>query len=99
MRRLVESSLYTGLLKGLIVLGWLTLPFTHLRWLPNFGLTRPLTAILFTGVLGMLVLRGAILHWAAIWKRTGIGFIKTDWQSCREAGACCAGGWRCSPWE
>ena len=91
MRRLVESSLYTGLLKGLIVLGWLTLPFTHLRWLPNFGLTRPLTAILFTGVLGMLVLRGVVVHWAAIWKRTAPRFLI-------DRLAELPGGWRLLRW-
>jgi hypothetical protein len=91
MRRLVESRWFAGLLKGLIVLGWLTLPYTHLRWLPNFGLTRPLTAILFTGALGMLVLRGVVMHWAAIWKRTAPRFLI-------DRLAELPGGWRLLRW-
>ncbi len=94
MRRiqvLLESDLYIRLLKGLIMLGWLVLPFTHLRWLPNFGTTRPVTAILFVAALGLLLLRAGVVHWAAIWNRTGLSFIK----------ACLAdlpGGWRFLRW-
>jgi len=32
----------------MMVLGWLTLPLSHLRWLPELGTTRPLSAIPFT---------------------------------------------------
>ena len=87
----LASDWYTRLIKGLIVLGWMVLPFTHFRWLPNFGTTRPLTSVLFVAVLGLLLLRAIVEHWSAIWSRNGLAFIKTGLANL-------PGGWRFLRW-
>lgn len=37
----------SNFIKVLIMLGWLLLPLSHLKWLPELGTTRPLSSILF----------------------------------------------------
>ncbi|MBT7600298.1 MAG: hypothetical protein HN560_04410 [Anaerolineae bacterium] len=41
---------------SLIFLAFLLLPFSHFRWLPNLGLTRPITAVLLVFALLLLFL-------------------------------------------
>ncbi len=36
----------------------LLLPFSHFKWLPNLGLTRPITSVLFVFALFILLLPG-----------------------------------------
>ncbi len=40
----------------LLMAGWLLLPYTHLRWLPNLGTTRPLSALPFALAAGLIYL-------------------------------------------
>ena len=39
-----------------LIAGLILLPFSHLRWLPNLGTTRPLSSILFVFSLGLIVI-------------------------------------------
>lgn len=44
------------LIRWLLVGGLLTLPYTHLRWLPNLGTTRPLSALPLALAAGLITL-------------------------------------------
>jgi hypothetical protein len=43
-----------------LITGLILLPFSHLRWLPNLGTTRPVSSILFVFSLGLIVLNQII---------------------------------------
>ena len=44
-----------------LIAGLVLLPFSHLRWLPNLGTTRPISSILFVFSLGLIVINYFIL--------------------------------------
>ena len=48
------------LIRMLLIAALVLLPFSHLRWLPNFGTTRPLSSVLFVLALGLIILREGI---------------------------------------
>jgi hypothetical protein len=41
-------------IKWLVVLGCLTLPYTHFSWMPDLGLTRPVSTVFFALAFGLL---------------------------------------------
>ena len=43
-----------------LIVGLILLPFSHLRWLPNLGTTRPVSSVLFVLSLGLIVLNHII---------------------------------------
>ena len=45
--------------KWLILLGFLSLPYTHLKFMPDLGTTRPLSTVFFALAFGLIVLQGA----------------------------------------
>jgi len=59
-------------IKWLIAVGFITLPYTHVKWIPDLGTTRPVSAFFFAAAFGLVMLRGVvanrgnpkgILHW------------------------------------
>ncbi|MBN2145768.1 MAG: hypothetical protein JW726_00210 [Anaerolineales bacterium] len=58
----MQTSLKNRLLDvagWLLIAGWLLLPYTHLRWLPNLGTTRPISALPFALAAGLAYLARA----------------------------------------
>ena len=49
-----------GLIRILLIAALVLLPFSHLRWLPNLGTTRPISSVLFVLVLGLIILNESI---------------------------------------
>jgi len=49
-----------GLIRVLLIAALVLLPFSHLRWLPNLGTTRPISSVLFVLVLGLIILSESI---------------------------------------
>ncbi len=65
------------LVKWLVVLGFFTLPYTHLKWMPNLGTTRPLSLVFFALAFGLLLIRQMAVnrfnlrawwHWPKTWE-------------------------------
>jgi hypothetical protein len=58
-----DSSLLARIIHILIVTGWVLLPLSHFKWLPELGTTRPLSALpfglAFAGLLLAQLNRGA----------------------------------------
>ena len=48
--------------KWLVVAGCITLPYTHFKWLPNLGNTRPLGLVFFAMAFGVLLVRQMAVH-------------------------------------
>lgn len=44
------------LIRSLLIAALVLLPFSHLRWLPDFGTTRPASSVLFVLILGLIIL-------------------------------------------
>jgi hypothetical protein len=64
------------LVRWLVVLGCFTLPYTHLKWMPDLGTTRPLSLVFFALAFGALLIRQVAVnrlnlrawwHWPATW--------------------------------
>lgn len=73
-QRLVKGS--DELIKWLVMLGFLTLPYTHFNFMPDLGLTRPVSAIFFALAFGVVGLQAAVsnrfslrawLNWPRSW--------------------------------
>lgn len=63
------------LIRMLLIAALVLLPFSHLRWLPNFGTTRPLSSVLFVLALGLITLREGIL-----WIQSRQRSLKSFWE-------------------
>ena len=64
-----------------MVLGWLTLPYSHFRWFPNLGTTRPLSAFFFTLSFILIFISKTFrkpFHWTRL---AGIDFFKEELRS------------------
>jgi hypothetical protein len=62
--------------KAMVMLGLLTLPYTHLKWMPDLGTTRPISAVFFALAFGLVVLQALLserrnlrgwLRWPTSW--------------------------------
>jgi hypothetical protein len=63
------------LIRVLLITALVLLPFSHLRWLPNFGTTRPISSVFFVLVLGLITLTEGIS-----WIRQGKLQLKRFWE-------------------
>ncbi len=63
-------------IQWLVVAGFISLPYTHLKWIPDLGTTRPVSVIFFTLAFGLIILQvlatnglnlRAWLHWPKLW--------------------------------
>jgi hypothetical protein len=63
-------------IKWLVILGFFCLPYTHLKWIPDLGTTRPISSVFFALAFGLVVIQGAIsnkfglkkwLRWPQSW--------------------------------
>jgi|GEM_PF-6499268 len=63
-------------IKWLIVGGFITLPYTHFKWIPDLGTTRPVAIFFFAAAFGLVMLKGVVtnrgnpknvLHWMLGW--------------------------------
>ena len=50
------------LVRYLLIAALILLPFSHFRWLPNLGTTRPISSVLFVLVIGLIVLNISIQY-------------------------------------
>jgi hypothetical protein len=51
-------------IKWLIVVGFITLPYTHIKWVPDLGTTRPVCLFFFAAAFGLVMLKGGIGNWS-----------------------------------
>jgi hypothetical protein len=63
-----------AVIKCLIVVGFFTLPYTHIKWVPDLGTTRPVSLFFFTAAFGLVMLRGVVANY-----RTPKRFIQWMW--------------------
>ncbi len=63
-------------IKWLVILGFITLPYTHFKWMPDLGQTRPVSAVFFALAFGLVGLQAladnrlnlrAWLRWPRSW--------------------------------
>ncbi len=63
-------------IKWLVILGFITLPYTHFKWMPDLGQTRPLSSVFFALAFGLVGLQAladnrlnlrAWLRWPRSW--------------------------------
>jgi hypothetical protein len=71
MTKSIEKAIH-----WLILLGFLTLPYTHLKWMPDLGTTRPVTTVCFALALGLIAIKKLVaepfrlsnlIRWPARW--------------------------------
>ena len=48
-----NHNFYDRIIKSFLIMGWVFLPLTNFRWLPNLGTTRPLSSLFFTAAVGI----------------------------------------------
>jgi hypothetical protein len=60
----------------MVVLGLVTLPYTHFKWMPDLGTTRPVSSVFFALAFGLVVIQALLtgkksirewLHWPKTW--------------------------------
>ena len=80
---------YEQIIILLLIMGWVLLPITNFRWLPNLGTTRPLSSIFFTAAVGFYYLYNLFSNWSETnqsgfrgWKIKFINITK-DWDVLR----------------
>jgi len=70
------QGLLTASIKWLVVLGFFTLPYTHLKLMPDLGNTRPVSAVFFALAFGLAMVGGLVsnrrglkawLQWPKSW--------------------------------
>jgi hypothetical protein len=63
-------------IQAMVVFGLVALPYTHFKWMPDLGTTRPVSSIFFALAFGLVVLQAAFsgkktlrewLRWPATW--------------------------------
>ena len=54
VNRNLENT-FTIAIKWLVILGFVTLPYTHLKWMPDLGTTRPVSDVFFALAFGLIV--------------------------------------------
>lgn len=73
--KLVDRAVNQAI-KLLVILGFITLPYTHFKWMPDLGTTRPVSAVFFALAFGLVFLQvllenglnlKAWLHWPKTW--------------------------------
>ena len=52
------DTLLTRPIRWLVLLGFLSLPYTHLKWMPDLGTTRPISTVFFALAFGLVMLQG-----------------------------------------
>ncbi|HEY3343321.1 MAG TPA: hypothetical protein VGJ97_00235 [Anaerolineaceae bacterium] len=78
-----DRSIATAI-RVLVILGFISLPYTHLRWIPDLGTTRPVSAIFFALAFGLVALQALAanrLNWRAwwAWPKTWDGWPVLRW--------------------
>jgi hypothetical protein len=63
-------------IRWLVMAGFIGLPYTHLKWMPDLGTTRPVSAVFFALAFGLVMLQGLVANglnlrkwwrWPASW--------------------------------
>ena len=86
-----RSKAIRKLIQILLMVGFLLLPFSHLRWLPNLGTTRPLSSFLFAAAAGLIIIMEILANWRRIFSRNVLQYVKEHLESL-------PGGKRFVPW-
>jgi len=60
-RQLVAARI-DPFIQWLVMLGFLTLPYTHLKWMPDLGLTRPVSIVFFALAFGLVGLQALLAN-------------------------------------
>jgi hypothetical protein len=71
-------------IRVLVILGFISLPYTHFKWIPDLGTTRPISAIFFALALGLVLAQAFAVNrlsfrawWA--WPKTWAGWPVLRW--------------------
>jgi hypothetical protein len=77
-------------IRWLMILGWLTLPYSHLKWLPDLGTTRPLSALMFGAAFALIFFSDLFQNRISFTNMVGWGFFTRSRQSLP--------GWKFTRW-
>jgi hypothetical protein len=81
----LRSEIYLNrLVKWLVMLGFLCLPYTHFNWMPDLGTTRPLSAVFFALAFLLVVFQGMAANGRSLkkwlqWPRSWDNWLVLRW--------------------
>jgi hypothetical protein len=82
MKSFYENGLNRAI-HWLVVLGFLGLPYTHFKWMPDLGTTRPVSAVFFALAFGLVMLQALATNGLSLRKWWGWTLAWEYWKALR----------------